>query len=133
MKTMTGIFGLLADSSRLRILLLLDKKELCVCQIMGVLELSQPLVSRNLSLLSGAGLLDARREGKMMFYRRKKTLPKPLAPLMNLLRNELGGDETHKRDLQSLGDCAEYQKKTGKCSMETFLEFMEQRKRSRKP
>lgn len=35
-------------------------------------------------------------------------------------------------DLKSLGDCTEYQKKTGKCSMETFLEYMEQRKRSRR-
>jgi len=131
MKTMAGILGLLADSSKLRILLLLDKKELCVCQMMGVLEMSQPLVSRNLSLLSKAGLLDARREGKMMYYRRKKTLPEPSASLVKLLRNALDDDETHKRDLQSLGDCAEYQKKTGKCSMETFLEFMEQKKRSR--
>jgi ArsR family transcriptional regulator len=132
MKNVTGIFGLLSDSSRMRILLLLDRKELCVCQVMGVLEMSQPLVSRNLSLLSRAGLLDARRDGKMMFYRLKKTLPEPLASLMSLVRKELAGDETRKSDLRSLGDCAEYQKKTGKCNMETFLEFMEQKKRSRK-
>ena len=131
MKKMTDILGLFADPSRLRILLLLDKKELCVCQLMGVLDMSQPLVSRNLSLLSRAGLLDARREGKMMFYRLKKTLPEPLESLMNLLRNELDDDETRKRDLQSLEDCTEYQKKTGKCNMETFLGFMEQKKRRR--
>ncbi len=112
-------------------MLLLDNRELCVCQMMGVLEMSQPLVSRNLSLLSKAGLLEARRDGKMMYYRRKKTLPGPLASLVKLLRKALGDDETHTRDLQSLGDCAEYQKKTGKCNMETFLEFMEQKKRGR--
>lgn len=129
---MTGILGLLADSSRLRILLLLDTRELCVCQMMGVLGMSQPLVSRNLSLLSRAGLLEARREGKMMYYRRKKTLSEPSASLVKLLGNVLRDEETHKRDLRSLGDCTEYQKKTGKCSMDTFLEFMERKKRSRK-
>jgi ArsR family transcriptional regulator, arsenate/arsenite/antimonite-responsive transcriptional repressor len=131
MKSLTGIFGLLADSSRLRILMLLDKKELCVCQIMGVLEMSQPLVSRNLSLLFAAGLLDDRREGKMIFYRLKKKLPEPLSSLMKLLRNELRDNETLRNDIESLGDCTEYQKKTGKCNMETFLAYMKKRKRSR--
>jgi DNA-binding transcriptional ArsR family regulator len=131
MKQLAEIFGLLSDPSRLRILMLVDKKELCVCQIMGALEMSQPLVSRNLSLLFRAGLLDDRREGKMIFYRLKKELPEPLSSLARILRKELRGDETIRIDLLSLGDCTEYQKKTGKCGMETFLEFMRQKKRSR--
>jgi len=132
MKTLTEIFGLLADSSRLRILTLLDTRELCVCQMMGVLEMSQPLVSHNLSLLARAGLLDDRREGKMIFYRLKKNLPEPLSSLMTMLRKELRDDETRRNDLLSLGDCTEYQKKTGKCNMETFLAYMKEKKRSRK-
>lgn len=124
------ILRLLAEPSRLRILLLLCRKELCVCQIMGVLGLSQPLVSRNLALLSRAGLLAARRDGKMMYYRLNETLPDPAAPLVRVLRSALAGDETHRRDLKSLGDCTEFQKKTGKCGMETFLKYMEQKKSS---
>jgi ArsR family transcriptional regulator, arsenate/arsenite/antimonite-responsive transcriptional repressor len=131
MKCMTDIFGLLSDSSRLRILMLLHKRELCVCQIMGALEMSQPLVSRNLSLLFRAGLLDDRREGKMIFYRLKKKLPEWLSTLMKLLRSELRNDEILLKDMLSLGDCSEYQKKTGKCNMETFLAYMKQKKRSR--
>jgi ArsR family transcriptional regulator, arsenate/arsenite/antimonite-responsive transcriptional repressor len=131
MKRTTDIFGLLADSSRLRILLLLDTRELCVCQIMGVLEMSQPLVSHNLSLLFRAGWLNDRREGKMVFYCLKKKLPEPLSSLMKLLRNELRDDETLRNDMESLGDCTEYQKKTGKCNMETFLAYMKKKKRSR--
>ena len=126
------IFRLLADSSRLRILLLLDKKELCVCQIMGVLEMHQPLVSRNLSLLFSGGLLDDRREGKMTFYKLKKHLPEPLASLIRTVRHELAEDDIHKSDLQSLRDCTEYQKKTGKCNMETFLAYMKQKTMSRR-
>jgi len=133
MKTTAAIFGLLSDPSRLRILLLLDKRELCVCQMMGVLGMSQPLVSRNLSLLRRAGFLEARREGKMTFYRLKETLPSPLTPLVGLLRTGLAGDETHERDLKSLWDCTEFQKRTGKCGMETFLAFLERKKKGRTP
>ena len=46
----------LADENRLRLLLLLRQRELFVCQLMAVLKLSQPLVSRNLALLEREGL-----------------------------------------------------------------------------
>jgi hypothetical protein len=88
----------------------------------------QPLVSRNLSLLFRAGLLDDRREGKKIFYSLKKKLPKPLSSLMTLLRKELRDNPVHKSDLKSLGDCTEYQKKTGKCNMESFLAYMKKKK-----
>jgi ArsR family transcriptional regulator len=132
MKTTADALRLFSDPARIRSLLILDRKELCVCQVMGVLDMPQPLVSRTLSSLHKAGLLDARRDGKMMFYRLKPSLPEPMSSLMRLLRKELAGDETHGRDLQSLGDCLEYQKKSGKCSMETFLRFMQERKRKGK-
>lgn len=130
MRYLTDIFGLLSDSSRLRILMLLDKKELCVCQIMGVLGMAQPLVSRNLSLLFRAGLLDDRREGKMVFYSMKRQLPDPLESLMAILRRELFENKTHLDDILSLGECEEFQKKTGKCGMEAYLEYMKQKKRN---
>ena len=132
MNNVIDTFRLFSDPAKVRSLLLLDRKELCVCQVMGVLDMPQPVVSRTLSALRKAGLLDARREGKMVFYRLKKTLPEPMASVVALLKKELAGDETHERDLGSLGDCLEYQKKTGKCSMETFLQFMKRKKRSRK-
>lgn len=65
----------LADETRLRILLLLKEKELFVCQLMAVIGLSQPLVSRSLALLEREGLLESRRQGKHVFYRLKKEFP----------------------------------------------------------
>ena len=62
MKKVEKIMKLLSDNTRLRILMLLTRRELCVCQIMGVLGVSQPLVSRNLKLLGDAGFL-SRTEG----------------------------------------------------------------------
>jgi len=63
----------LADEVRLRILGLLADRELCVCEMVGVLKLSQPLVSHHLRVLRDAGLLSPHRRGKWIYY----TLAKP--------------------------------------------------------
>ncbi|MBZ0155796.1 MAG: metalloregulator ArsR/SmtB family transcription factor [Alphaproteobacteria bacterium] len=125
------LFKILSDTSRLRLLMLLEQKELCVCQMMGVLTLSQPLVSRNLSLLTRSGFLEMRREGKLMFYRIKPSLPPAHLLALSLVRKLLEGDSILQNDRESLQDCSEFQKQTGKCDMETFKAFMEYRKRKR--
>jgi len=108
--------------------MLLAHRELCVCQLMGILGVSQPLISRNLSLLSSAGLLNERREGKLVFYSVKKT-PTPIArKLLELLKTELKDTARLREDLRSLSDCHEFQIKTGKCDMKTFLSFMEKQR-----
>lgn len=131
MKKITEIFKLLSDESKLRILMLLEKKELCVCQIMGVLNMSQPLISRNLSLLAKAGFLDARREGKLMFYKIKKTLAKSNLLILSVLKELLKDDTVLLKDFGSLKECEEFQKRTGKCDMETFKAFMRQKNKKR--
>jgi DNA-binding transcriptional ArsR family regulator len=131
MKEITEIFKLLSDKSRLRILMLLEKRELCVCQIMGVLNMSQPLVSRNLSLLAKSGFLAGRREGKLMFYRIKRNLTKKNLLILSVLKELLKDDRVLLKDFRSLKECEEFQKKTGKCDMETFKAFMKQKIRKR--
>ncbi len=56
------------DPTRLRILKLLEGGELCVCQLIAILELSQSTVSRHLSLLRMGGLVKERRERKWVHY-----------------------------------------------------------------
>lgn len=129
MKEITGIFKLLSDESRLRILMLLEKRELCVCQIMGVLNMSQPLISRNLSLLVKAGFLGGRREGKLMFYRIKKNLTKKNMLVLSVLKELLKDDRVLLKDIKSLTECEEFQKRTGRCNLETFKAFMKQKKK----
>ena len=68
MNTMVQCLKALADENRLRIMMLLHERELCVFELMGVLGLSQPLVSSHLGVLRSAGLVEARREGKRMRY-----------------------------------------------------------------
>lgn len=60
----------LADINRLRILnLLLNERELCVCDIERVLAVPQARVSRHLNILRNGGWVAARREGRWMHYR----------------------------------------------------------------
>lgn len=63
------LFKGFADSTRLRILSVLAAGELCVCDIVELLALPQPLVSRHLAYLRRAGLVTATREAKFAHYR----------------------------------------------------------------
>jgi ArsR family transcriptional regulator len=63
------VFKALADATRLRILGLLTVREMCVCEVMVALDLTQPTASHHLGILENAGLLKKRKEGKWVFYR----------------------------------------------------------------
>jgi ArsR family transcriptional regulator len=62
------IFKALADATRLRILKLLEVREMCVCEVMIALGLTQPTTSHHLGILENAGLIKGRKEGKWVFY-----------------------------------------------------------------
>ncbi|HEX9001349.1 MAG TPA: metalloregulator ArsR/SmtB family transcription factor [Blastocatellia bacterium] len=62
-------FVALSDRTRLRLLNLMGDDEVCVCFFVEILGASQPKVSRHLAYLRGAGVVEARREGKWMHYR----------------------------------------------------------------
>lgn len=129
MTEVARIMKLLSDSTRLRILMLLTKRELCVCQIMGVLGISQPLVSRNLHLLNEAGFLRERKEGKLVFYSLSRDMKQANRSMVRLLKGLLKSDSILAGDLKSLGECEEFQKKTGKCDMKTFSDFMKKKRK----
>ena len=58
----------LADAIRLRILSLLSSREMCVCEVMVALDLTQPTASHHLRILENVGLVKDRKEGKWVFY-----------------------------------------------------------------
>lgn len=62
------LFKALADETRLKILMLLDVREMCVCEIMVALDLTQPTASHHLGILEASELVKDRREGKWVFY-----------------------------------------------------------------
>jgi len=63
------IFRGFADPTRIRVLSLLVAGELCVCDIVEILDLPQPTVSRHLAYLRRMGLVEATREWKFAHYR----------------------------------------------------------------
>jgi ArsR family transcriptional regulator len=63
------LFAALADRTRLRLLNLMNGKEVCVCYFVEILGQSQPKISRHLAYLRRAGVVAARREGKWMHYK----------------------------------------------------------------
>lgn len=74
--TPTVLFSLLADDTRLRSLLLLHLEgELCVCELMAALEISQPKASRHLAALRQQGVVATRRESNWIYYRLHPKLP----------------------------------------------------------
>lgn len=68
MKEELNLFRALSDETRLRVMVLLSERELCVCQLEWALGLTQAKVSRHLTVLKNAGLVQDRREGLWIFY-----------------------------------------------------------------
>ena len=59
----------LAEENRLRILLALDGQELCVCQLIELLDLAPSTVSKHMTILRQARLVNGRKDGRWMYYR----------------------------------------------------------------
>ena len=69
MQEVLSLFKALSDETRLRVLKLLERGELCVCDIVAALDTVQPKVSFHLASLKAAGLITDRRQGKWTYYR----------------------------------------------------------------
>lgn len=80
------VFKGFADPTRIRILSALAAGELCVCDIVDILDLSQPVVSRHLAYLRRMGLVDATRQGRFAHYRLAKPENAVHQSLLNCVR-----------------------------------------------
>jgi ArsR family transcriptional regulator len=69
MSDLVSLFKALADQTRLRVLKLLGRGELCVCEIAAALALEQPRLSFHLRVLKQAGLIVDRRQERWIVYR----------------------------------------------------------------
>ena len=69
MREFMNIAKALADENRTRILMFLQNGELCVCQAIEMLGLAPSTVSKHLTVLYQAGLVESRKEGRWIYYR----------------------------------------------------------------
>ncbi|HSM78682.1 MAG TPA: metalloregulator ArsR/SmtB family transcription factor [Bryobacteraceae bacterium] len=103
---MLKLLRLLADPSRLRVFLLLEREELSVAELQEILSKGQSQISTQLAQLKQAGLVEDRRTGKNIFYR-LKTPRKADAPWLDQLKLTLHGAAAEvpetERDTEALG------------------------------
>ncbi len=104
MHRLDNYFRGLAEASRLRIVNLLLQRELCVCDIQRILNLTQPSASRHLSYLKHAGLVADRRDGLRVFYRLTEEEAPILQNLCDFLRGALRGEDPFESDVKQLQD-----------------------------
>jgi len=90
MKHHAQIFKALSDPIRLRIVLLLQSEgELCVCDLMAVLNLPQSTVSRHLAYLRRSCWVDTRRQGVWMYYQLSRESCQMCRELLDVLQRNV--------------------------------------------
>jgi ArsR family transcriptional regulator len=93
MRQLADTYKALSDETRLAIMaLLLENDELCVCDFVGALGLTQSKASRHLRYLYNAGLVRDRREGLWMHYSLSADLTAEQRPVVESLRQALGAE-----------------------------------------
>jgi DNA-binding transcriptional ArsR family regulator len=81
--SIVSFFKALSDETRLKILYLLKKKPLCVCELMGTLDITQTKTSRHLIYLKNAGILTSSKEDRWMVYRFREDLPGEVTSILD--------------------------------------------------
>lgn len=93
----------LADENRVRALMALRGRELCVCQIIELLQLAGSTVSKHMSILKQAGLVEARKEGRWIYYRMAdESSSSAVSAAIAFVRNHLRLDDQIRADRRKL-------------------------------
>lgn len=96
------LFAAFADRTRLRLLNLMNGREVCVCYFVEILRQSQPKISRHLAYLRRVGIVAARREGKWMHYKIVTPIDAVAAKILRETLAALGQEKELQRDLSLL-------------------------------
>jgi len=103
MNDVLDITKALADGSRLRILMALRAGELCVCQLIELLGLAPSTVSKHMTILRQAHLVEPRKDGRWMYYRlADRRAAKPLRDALSWVQQSLAHTPEIVRDDRKL-------------------------------
>ncbi len=108
---LSNLLKILADETRLRILNLLTKREVCVCLIEEVLEIPQPNVSKHLNRLRQHGIISCRRIAQWCFYRISGNFESQYGDLLAFFTRQWRGNSQCMQDMKKL----EYLLETNDC------------------
>jgi DNA-binding transcriptional ArsR family regulator len=93
------VFSALSHDTRLRCLLLLRRHdELCVCDLMRILDLPQPHISRHLAQLRSLGIVKQRREGQWIHYRVSDAVPAWVQRMIDVAAKAAAGMSPYRED-----------------------------------
>jgi ArsR family transcriptional regulator, arsenate/arsenite/antimonite-responsive transcriptional repressor len=106
MRPMMDVLKALSDENRVRALMALHDSELCVCQIIELLQLAPSTVSKHMSILKQARLVESRKEGRWILYRlAEEDAPEEARSAIEWLVRTLEADDrirTDERDLAAI-------------------------------
>jgi ArsR family transcriptional regulator, arsenate/arsenite/antimonite-responsive transcriptional repressor len=103
MESVLAITRALADENRVRALLVLDGRELCVCQLIEFLGLAPSTVSKHMTILRQARLIEGRKIGRWMNYRLAGKHASPAVKEATAwLRRSLSNDLTARQDARRM-------------------------------
>lgn len=103
LKDKVNVFKALSDPNRLRILKMLQMRDLCVCEITDVLGLAPSTVSKHLSVLRDAGFINEEKDGKWVNYKLNNRPADPAsASLISMMHVLLEDVEMIKKDRKAV-------------------------------
>jgi ArsR family transcriptional regulator len=103
MREFMAVTKALSDPNRVRILLVLRKRELCVCQITELFGFAPSTVSKHLSILHDAGLTHSRKTERWVYYRlAEKTAPVEVREAIDWVHKSLANTREAKADAKKL-------------------------------
>ncbi|WP_196607216.1 ArsR/SmtB family transcription factor [Pectinatus frisingensis] len=100
MNKLMDVLKTLSDETRLRIINLLYERELCVCDVMGILQIAQAKASRHLIYLKNAGLVKDCKEAQWMHYSMNRS--EQLKFLDSLVYDNLRTMELYQKDIENM-------------------------------
>ena len=116
MRQAVKVFKALSDPTRLRILMLLLQRELCVCELVFTLKMEQSRISHQLRILRDADLVEDIRDGKWTNYRMLKKTKKDLIALFEkMLKENFSDSEEFEEDRKNLEICLKEEIRKRKC------------------
>ena len=102
---MEALFKALGDENRLRILNLLRQDDLCVCEIMAILQATQSNISRHLGKLRSEGIVTSEKKGQWVYYSMNKKFIEENKLLYSFINEKMDLNDKLREDLEKLKRC----------------------------